>query len=155
MQHMGRTMLNGTIAGAAATTTMTAFMRLAQYTGNYRRELPPTNVTQAALRTLHVQHRVSSEQETVLIGLAHWAFGMVAGALFGLMIKANRHLPRWLAGVVFALVVWSVSYMGWVPALGILPQPWNQRKEHGWMPFLAHIVYGATLGVVFGRLERR
>ncbi len=57
------------VAGAAATTTMTAFMRLHKIQVTIDEELPPTKVHASRTRTLDMQHRVSSEQETVLTGI--------------------------------------------------------------------------------------
>ncbi len=142
MHPLTRAAIDGSIAGAVATTTMTAFMRAAQQTGFYQKELPPTKVTRAATKTLGLEQFVSSEQETLLTGLTHWAFGMVGGACFGVASKSSNQLPAQAGGLVFGLLVWAVSYMGWVPALGILPMPWNQRPKHGLMPFFAHVIYG-------------
>src|SRR3712207_2943075 len=155
MHLLARAAMNGSIAGAVATTTMTMFMRATQRVGFYQKELPPTKVTRAATKTLGLQRFVSAEQETVLTGIGHWAFGMVGGALFGIASRATDRVPALPGGLMFGLLVWAVSYMGWVPALGILPQPWNQRAAHGLMPLYAHVVYGATLGWVFRRLEQR
>lgn len=155
MHSLIRAAINGSIAGAVATTTMTAFMRLTQQTGLYQKELPPTKVTRAATKTLGIRHFVSSEEETLLTGIMHWAFGMVGGACFGIASKASDRMPARSGGLVFGLLVWAVSYMGWVPALGILPMPWNERGKHGLMPLFAHVIYGATLGMVFDRLEQR
>ena len=155
MQPLIRAGMNGSIAGAVATTTMTGFMRLTQQTGFYQKELPPTKVTRAATKTLGVEQFVSSEGETLLTGLAHWAFGMVGGAVFGVVSKTNNRIPARFGGLVFGLLVWMVSYMGWIPALRILPMPWNERGKHGLMPFIAHVIYGATLGIVVRRLEHR
>lgn len=155
MQPLIRAALNGSIAGAVATTTMTGFMRLSQQTGFYQKELPPTKVTQAATKTLGVEQFVSPAGETLLTGLAHWAFGMIGGAVFGVAGKTSHWIPTRFGGLVFGLLVWAVSYMGWIPALRILPMPWNERGKHGSMPFIAHVIYGATLGIVVRRLEQR
>jgi len=155
MQPLIRAAMNGSIAGALATTTMTGFMRLTQQIGLYQKELPPTKVTRAATKTLGVERFVSSEGETLLTGLAHWAFGMVGGAIFGAASKKSHWVPARFGGLVFGLLVWVVSYMGWIPALRILPMPWNERGKHGLMPFVAHVIYGTTLGIVVRKLEQR
>jgi uncharacterized membrane protein YagU involved in acid resistance len=49
-------------------------------------------------------------------------------------------------GSLAGLAVWTGSYLGWVPALGILPP----ATEHPWrrnvMMIVAHLVWGMTLG---------
>lgn len=155
MRPLLRAAMNGVFAGGIGTTTMTVFMRGTQWVGLYHQDLPPTKITRAATNILGVKHRVSSRQETVLTGVAHWAFGMAGGALFGVISQKIARVPRWFSGLVFGLLVWGISYLGWVPALGILPQPWNQRGTHGLMPMLAHVIYGVTVGTVVDRLEHR
>ncbi len=154
MEPIVRAGWQGALAGAAATTTMTTYMWLAQQSGLYRKELPPTKVTRSVARTLGIEPD-TSETQTLLTGALHWAFGMLGGAMFGVIVHKIARLPRWLGGIVFGLLVWGISYMGWVPALGILPPPWNQRPRHGSMPLVAHVIYGATLGLLIGRWERR
>ena len=59
-----------------------------------------------------------------------------------------------LQGIVFGSAVWFVSYMGWVPALGLMPPPHRDRPGRQLVMVLAHWIYGATLGAVvqvFGR----
>lgn len=156
MNSTTRAVSNGSVAGSIATLLMTIFMRVTQLTGLYHDELPPTKVTRAALDVTETEQHVSPEGETMLTGITHWLFGMVCGAIFGVLHRLLRSvLPAPLHGIIFGLLVWAVSYMGWVPAAGILPQPWNQPGAHGLMPMLAHVVYGGTLGQAFDMLERR
>ncbi|MEJ7655335.1 MAG: DUF6789 family protein [Chloroflexia bacterium] len=89
---------------------------------------------------------------------AHFGFGIASGGLFGALHRrladvVNVH-PI-LTGVVFGTLVWAVSYMGWVPALSIMPSPDRDRPSRPWAMVIAHWVYGATLGAVLQRLLRR
>jgi uncharacterized membrane protein YagU involved in acid resistance len=135
---------------------MTAFMKMSQWTGLYRDELPPAKITQAALDAAGMRAGVDDATETALTVANHWAFGTVAGTLFGAVSPVLRlPLPPALQGTVFGLVVWFISYMGWVPAAGLMRHPRQQRLDQALMPLLAHVVYGLTLGMAFGALERR
>ncbi len=92
----------------------------------------------------------------MLTTVNHWAFGTVAGTLFGAACQVLRvPVPAALQGIVFGLVVWFTSYMGWIPATGLMRHPRHQRTDQALMPLLAHAVYGITLGIAVGALERR
>ena len=156
MQTLTRAVMNGAIAGGIATTLMTAFMKAYQATDLYRGKLPPTRVTEKSLDATGVDYDEGGTTEVVTIAAGHWGYGMAGGAFFAALRRLlGISIPAVLHGTLFGLLVWGVSYMGWVPAAGIMPPPWRQRSEQALMPLLAHVVYGSVLGVAFDRLERR
>ena len=57
-----------------------------------------------------------------------------------------RAFPAGILGVLFGLGIYGVSYKGWIPALGILPPPEDDRPGRPAVMIAAHIVYGLTLG---------
>ena len=156
MNHLVRSALNGAFAGGVATTLMTGVMKLGQSAGLYQDEIPPVAITQNALDTAGLSQKVGDGEETALAGVSHWAFGMIAGALFGALHRLLRvPLAAPVHGTIFGLLVWLVSYAGWIPALRLFPAPWNQRPREALMPVVAHVVYGAALGATFGVMEHR
>jgi len=48
-----------------------------------------------------------------------------------------------------------VSYMGWVPAVGLMPVATRDEPRRPVVMVLAHGVYGAVLGALVGRRSRR
>ena len=156
MQFSPRTLRDGAVAGALATTVMTAFMKAVQWSGFYRDDaLPPEKITERVLDKTGVSAETDQRDETLIFVAAHWAFGMVAGALFGLLHRRLRPpVPTLVHGTIFGLLVWLVSYPGWVPALGLMRSPRRQRQDQAALPFLAHVVYGASLGLSFQSLDR-
>jgi putative membrane protein len=84
------------------------------------------------------------QQATLLL---HYAYGGAAGALFTLM--APSRLPAAVgAGILFGLTVWSGSYLGLLPALGVRHHARHDPAGRSAMMIAAHIVWGATLGLV-------
>lgn len=142
-----QSMLRGAAAGITATTAMTGFMAAGQKVGALGR-MPPSKIVDAALEGAGVAHSVSRTEHRALSGLAHYAFGIGAGALFGLLYSQTRRVPvpAPVQGAVFATGVWLASYAGWIPALGIMPAPERDRPGRPTTMLLAHWVYGATLG---------
>ena len=90
-------------------------------------------------------------QTDTLSSAAHIGFGAAAGIGFSLARQAlpAANLPG--AGIVYALGVWASAYLGWVPALGILPRADRDRPGRPIVMIVAHVVYGAILGLLTRR----
>lgn len=147
---MGR----GFASGVAATAAMSVVMFAAQKAGLTGR-LPPSKITDAMLSFARVRPFVPSPARKALAAANHLAFGGVSGALFGLghaLLTRPREprvrAPRGAgvaAGIAFGTTVWALSYAGWVPALGIMRSPKNDRAGRPTSMLIAHWVYGAVL----------
>lgn len=154
MRRTIRTVLEGAAAGAAATAAMTVPMLVAQRRGSMGTQ-PPERVVEEAGRA-KTGGTLSEPEQTLAASLAHLGFGMGTGAAFALTHRALRlPLPGPLQGTAFALVVWALSYCGWIPRLGILPPPHHDRPDRQRTMLLAHVVFGAVLGAVEDRLAGR
>jgi hypothetical protein len=97
-------------------------------------------------RTLLASGRdASKEVVRPLAAIAHLAFGATTGAAFGLLAR-GAGWARVLEGIGFGLLVWHVSYRGWLPALGLMPHADEDERGRRWTVLAAHGVYGAVLG---------
>lgn len=148
MEGTARTLAEGAAAGALATGAMTAFMRGAQRAGALGR-LPPRIITAEALDAAGVERTRKEEQALGMVN--HFLFGAGAGALYALLPR--RHPTLW-GGMLFGSAVWLVSYWGWVPALGILPPPPEDRPGRPTAMVIAHWVFGASLAALLRRRLR-
>lgn len=129
--------------GAVATVAMSAVMIAGDRTG-FMGEQPPTAVTRFVLGEAGVDR--TSATVSRVAPLAHLAFGALGGAVFGMLRRLLPGVPGGLLGVTFGLAVWGVSYKGWIPALGILPSPEDDRPGRPVVMVVAHVVYGLILG---------
>ena len=136
---MTSNLLRGAAAGLSATVPMTTVM------SGWRRlrpdaipELPPRTITARAADA--VGEAPPGKALDGLTGVAHLAFGAVAGAVFA---AANPRAP--LAGPAYGAAVWAVSYLGWLPALRLMPPPSQTSRELRTMMFVAHLVWGWSL----------
>jgi uncharacterized membrane protein YagU involved in acid resistance len=141
--------LVGAAAGVVATVPMTLTMeglhRLLP--GEYGAPLPPREVTEGLYE--HFDEPEDAPEPTLerLTFLLHYSFGAAAGALFPLV--APRQLPAAVgAGVIYGLTVWSVSYLGFLPAIGLRHHAKNDHQHRTAMMLAAHVVWGATLGLI-------
>lgn len=57
-----------------------------------------------------------------------------------------------MAGLVFGLSVWAVSYLSYVPALRLSPWPANDSRPRQFVLIVAHPVFGL---VVAGQQNRQ
>jgi hypothetical protein len=135
--------LRDAASGAIATAAMSAVMVAGDRVGLLG-EPPPTTVTRAALREAGVEH--PSDAAGRMAPLAHLLFGAQGGIGFGVIRRLVPGVPGGILGVLFGLGVYGVSYKGWIPALGILPPPEDDRPGRPAVMITAHVVYGLTLG---------
>jgi hypothetical protein len=149
--EIARRLLTGVGAGLTATGAMSAVMLGAKRTGLLGKP-PPQRITQRMLDRLHL--RRSRDTENALVVGAHLAYGMAAGAAFGLLTRRVRLGPPVARGVAFGASVWAASYLGWVPALGLMPPPGADRRDRQVTMLLAHLVYGAVLGALVPQQRR-
>ncbi|HEU0035872.1 MAG TPA: DUF6789 family protein [Kofleriaceae bacterium] len=135
----------GISAGTLATMPMTAVMLGAQRLGLLGKA-PPAKITDAALDAADVPARRS--ERALATALAHFGFGAAAGAIYSVLRPGTPSLARGaIEGAVFATGVWAASYAGWVPALGIMPPPKQDRPGRPASMIVAHWVFGAVLGM--------
>jgi hypothetical protein len=143
---IAHTVVRGSLAGLAGTAAMSVAMLGAQKAG-LMGKMPPKKITEAALGALRMDR--SAPRSNVLSTVAHFGYGLAGGVLFA--AGARRLLPQVrgvgpAAGAAFGVAVWALSYVGWVPALGIMPPPHRDRPGRPTAMVLAHIIYGALVG---------
>ncbi len=145
---LGYTAIAGGLAGLLATVPMTMVMGrlhrrlpLAQ-----RYALPPRIITDGIAEGAPIPAPLIPRRGPGRTLAAHFAFGAGAGALYGLLTSHSLVKPSIGSGVAFGLGVWATSYLGWVPAAGLMPPATRQPARRNAMMVAAHIVWGAALG---------
>ena len=139
--------LIGVVAGAVATVPMTLVMvwvhrnlpRSTQYPA------PPRLITDKLTNSVSPGHGTTGLLHVPTLA-AHFGFGGAAGAVYG-MIVGRRHANA-STGCLFGLLVWAASYLGWVPAAGILPPATEHPGRRVVMMLISHVVWGSALGFV-------
>jgi uncharacterized membrane protein YagU involved in acid resistance len=145
----------GALAGGVATAPMTVAMEVLRRRLPERHQypLPPREITEQTTGTVGVQHLLGEEQRTQASLAAHFAFGVAAGAVYGIAAAPLRPNPV-LGGTLFGLLVWSVSYFGWLPAIGLHRGAREEPVGRNLLMIAAHLVWGPITGVLVERLER-
>lgn len=106
---------------------------------------PPWAITAAIARKTLPAGVLTDDRITVAAVVAHFGYGAAAGALYRpLAGHADEH-PL-LRGTTYGLAVWAVSYLGWIPALRLLPPATRRPAQQNVMMLLAHGTWGLALG---------
>ena len=147
--------LAGGIAGFAATVPMTAVMEiLHRWPRPERKPLPPRQITVRLAKSAGLE-RVASEPEarTVATLASHFGYGAAAGAVYAPIAERVPGHPA-VKGAAFGLLVWTLSYLGWLPATGVLRPATQHSARRNTLMIVAHLVWGATTGILAERLEQ-
>jgi hypothetical protein len=147
-----RDLMAGAAAGLVATVPMTLAMD-AMHRRLPRRQrypLPPRIIEQRLTRAAGVEPELDEPDHVGLTLAAHFGYGTAAGSLFPLI---SRALPGGAVakGVQYGLLVWAGSYLGLLPATGILTPATEHPRRRNALMIAAHVVWGGTLGALAGR----
>lgn len=137
----GRGALAGIIATIPMSLAMLALHRLLPTAGRW--PLPPKQITAQSGEAAGIELEEGSLEAATAI--THLGYGGAVGALYGL-VGPRLPLPRTPAGILFGVLVWFCSYMGWVPALGLMEPATEQPRGRNIMMIAAHLVWGAVTG---------
>jgi len=116
-----------------------------------RYHLPPRQITEEITGRLGVEDHMSEEGLIGLTVLSHFGYGAFFGSIYALFEDEMRMRPR-LKGMLMGVAVWIGSYLGWLPALGILPPANQHPRRRNVLMIVAHMVWGVTLGKLTRKL---
>jgi uncharacterized membrane protein YagU involved in acid resistance len=135
---IGSRLLIGGIAGFVGTMAMTGAMRRM-----HRRlppkesyPLPPREIVDSAAKQSGIV--LPSEVAKDVSTAAHFAYGAAVGAVIG----ALNPTPSKKSGALAGAAVWLASYMGWIPAVGILDPATRHPGRRNGLMIAAHLVWG-------------
>jgi len=148
--------VKGGISGLVAVAPMTLTMALLHGKSPWhpRDPLPPREITEELAERTGVRNEMGEPAVRAASMANHIAYGAATGAVYGLVAR-RVGLPGAVSGVLFALTVWTVSYMGWLPALRFMPPATRQPASRNTLMIIAHVVWGASMGLMLGMLDRR
>ena len=150
---MNRILL-GALAGLAATAPMTLAMKLMheQLPREEQYPLPPRQVAEGLAEKAGVREHLDEESREAATWVSHFAFGAASGALYGALSGERTDERPLLAGMGFGLAVWAGSYLGWLPAAGLIAPATEHPARRNALMIAAHLVWGATTGLAVERL---
>ena len=141
-------LLLGGIAGFVATLPMTLAVR-AVHRRLPRRErypAPPRELIDSVSGAIRAQPSDQTARDVTLA--AHYLYGAGCGAL----IAAVWPRPTLAGGAAAGAAVWAGSYLGWIPAAGLLEPATRHPARRNAMMIGAHLVWGAALALTLQEL---
>jgi uncharacterized membrane protein YagU involved in acid resistance len=144
----------GLIAGIVATGPMTAAMIFGHrgLPWGQRYPLPPREIAGKIASKAGVREELSESAESAATLLSHFGFGSAAGLIYA-FLTGKVPLPGVLKGILFGLVVWTVNYLGLLPAAGILKPATKHPGARNFLMIGAHVIWGAVLGAFVELIE--
>jgi hypothetical protein len=140
----------GSVAGIVATAPMTAVMLMANREMPWRDhyKLPPRLITMDVSKKVLGRTPSGESTRKALSLVAHFGYGASVGAGYGATTR-SCDLPRSaIQGVGYGLAVWGLSYLGWLPTLGMRASATRESWRRNAMMIGAHVVWGMTTGAV-------
>lgn len=138
--------LAGAVAGALATVPMTLVM-IALHRRLPRRQrypLPPRQITANVAARVGAGRLLTGDRMTAATLAAHFGYGAAVGSLYAVLADGRR-AKNLYAGGAYGVAVWALSYLGWIPALRILPPATRHPMPRNALMLLSHLVWGAAL----------
>jgi hypothetical protein len=138
VQDLG-TVRRATVTGIAAAMAMTGMRRLTTELHLVEEEPPRAILRQTAP---HLFRLITEDYHEAAIELAHWAYGGLGGAAFGLVPDTVRR--HTLAGPAYGLLTWALFEAVIAPGLG-LEQARRSRTVERFVLALDHVLYGTLV----------
>jgi uncharacterized membrane protein YagU involved in acid resistance len=139
MMGIAQRVINSGARGAVAAMAMTGTRSLTGSLG-LMSETPPEAVLHQQVPGLMA--KIPKSKQPAVVELAHWTFGVVAGAGYA-MLPSGLRKYRW-AGAVYGLVVLTGFEVGIAPLLGLSQSRHLRLVER--LVFLAdHALFGVVL----------
>lgn len=134
------------IAGVAGTVVMTAAMRRLNrhLPVEARYPLPPRELVEVGGPGLPEP----VAEEVTLLG--HACYGAATGAIMPVLIRQASIFN----GALYGGLVWVLSYLGWIPASGLLKTAARHPPSRNLAMIAAHLVWGGVTALAYRELTR-
>ena len=141
-------LVRGATAGAAATVPMTWAMELLHrlLPQDERYPLPPREIEEQVARAAGVADDLDEREHFWTALASHLGYGATAGAAYHALTHKLPGGPI-VKGTAYGLAVWAGSYLGLLPALGILTPATQHPPRRTGLMVAAHAVWGSALGI--------
>lgn len=145
-------MVDGVLGGAAGAGVMSVLRSAARRWGVI--DVTPPQETKRWLSRQSGAAPGSPGTHHLADALIHLAVGVTGGALYGALMNRGRR-PSLASGALFGLGVWTAAFAAIAPALGITRPPWRGTWPEAAVNVAAHLLYGTSIALVAGELDRQ
>jgi hypothetical protein len=100
-----------------------------------------------------VRQRIPQVVETGAARMLAIGYGLTFGSLYTLL-RPQGGSPL-VDGVILGIANWATGYLGWLPALGLMPPVWQQKAPQAMAPIAEHALYGMVTVAMYDWLRER
>ena len=144
-------LMAGFLGTAAMTVAMVAMHR--RLPPGQRGPLPPYHISMAAAQRVGVKRRMTRNARFATTMILHFGYGSVIGSLY---IPFTRFVSglRPVKGMVYGMLVWAGSYLGWLPMTGLMSPATRHPAARNRLMIAAHLVWGQVIALTSRALLR-
>ncbi len=100
-----------------------------------------------------VREHVPPLVETAAARSLALGYGLTAGAIYAAVRPRGGDVL--VDGVLLGLGTWAAGYLGWLPALGLIPPLPEQEVTETVGPVIRHVLFGVVVVATYRALEQR
>jgi hypothetical protein len=100
-----------------------------------------------------LRQRISQVVETGAARMLAVGYGLTFGSLYTFLRPKGGSLL--VDGLILGIVNWATGYLGWLPALGLMPPVWRQKAPQVIAPIAEHVLYGIVTVAMYDGLQER
>jgi hypothetical protein len=100
-----------------------------------------------------IRQQIPGWAETAAAQGIGFDYGVAFGALYGALRPSGG--PVLVDGLVLGLGTWATGYLGWLPALGLMPPVYRQEPLQVFGTVARHAAYGVATVAVYDWLRER
>jgi len=144
----------GALAGFVATAPMTVVM-WALDRGRHPTEqsLPPEQITRNLARRTGLHRFMNERGKKAVAWVSHFGYGTATGAAYPLTAE-RIPVSEKVKGPLYGLLIWALSYPGWLAAVRIMPPAPRQSAWRNLALVAAHAIWGLACSGLYGRFRR-
>lgn len=146
----------GALTGAAATVAIQLARSANRQYAQKRALTSGTGKPESFVKTIenalpaHLRDRIPQELERMAGSFVPLGFGSNAAALYTSMSSDPALV---IDGAALGTAVWAVGRLGWLPALGLQPQPSPQTRAQSSASLLKHLLFGVATVSAYRKLR--
>jgi uncharacterized membrane protein YagU involved in acid resistance len=144
----------GALAGFAATAPMTVAMWAVDRRYKITElRLPPEQITRNVVKRSGLHRFLNETGKKTASWVAHFGYGAAIGAAYPMTAERAPLHPA-VKGSLYGTLIWVLSYLGWLPAAGMMRSATRQSSLRNLALVASHLVWGLVCGTFFQRLKK-
>jgi hypothetical protein len=140
--------LVGALGGISATGPMTIAMVWLHrcLPAAHRYSLPPREITVHLAKAIRVHRQLGPDARAMLTLINHFGYGAMVATLYALA-ESRVGVGVLVKGPIFGAIVWLISYLGFLPAVGILEPATKHPPSRNALMLVVHLIWGLQVGI--------